>query len=191
MPPITRRPKRRSVIDFRSSQLGDLSQRDIAGGNIYNGISQEHVVALLHEVIADSRQFRELDLLERERRRQEQDEEKDRQRRAQEEKDRALQEELTALKKQVAFVVKDIGQYREIGVSADLKTVGALRQDIGSANQHIHHLRTWLIVAAVVVGLLLIAVIWLLYRDAVTTVLRPLAGALAALALAARKPPTP
>lgn len=191
MPPITRRPKRRSVIDFRSSQLGDLSQRDIAGGNIYNGISQEHVVALLHEVLADSRQFRKLDLAERDMRRREVDEEKARQRQAQEEKDRQLQEELAALKKQLAFVVQDIGQYREIGVSADQKTVGGLREDISAAKRHIDHLRTALIAAAVVVGLLLIAVAWLLYRDAVTAVIRPLAGALAALALAARKPPTP
>jgi hypothetical protein len=186
---VQRRPTRRNVIDFSKSQLGDLSQRDIAGGNIYNGVSPEHIVALLHEVIADSRQYRELDQLERDIRRREQDEDRQRQRHAQEEKDRQLQDKLASLEKDIAHVVKDIGQYREIGVSADQKTVGGLRQDISVAKQHIGYLRIALIVAAVVVGLLLIAVAWLLYRAAATTALRPIVGALAALALAGRTPP--
>lgn len=177
MPPVSQPRNRRSTLDFRGSQLGDLSQRDIAGGNIYNGVSPEHIVALLHEVIADSRQFRRLDQLEREQRRADADEKSD-----------ALRGEVVELKKQIDHVVKDIGQYREIGVSADQQTVGRLREGIATANRRIGYLRLALIVAAVVICLMLVALAWLLYRDAIAVALRPIVGGLAALALAARKP---
>jgi hypothetical protein len=177
MPPVTRTRSRRNTLDFHGSQLGDLSQRDIAGGNIYNGVSPKHIIALLHEVIGDSRQFRKLDQLEREQRRADADEKSD-----------ALRDEVGELKKQVDHIAKDIGQYREIGVSADAKTVGALRESIATAERRIGTLRIALIVAAVVIGLMLVALAWLLYRDAVSAALRPILGGLAALALAARKP---
>lgn len=54
-------------------QSGDIETGDIAGGNIYNGVSSEHIVALLHELIGDTRQYRSLDLTERQRRQDEQD----------------------------------------------------------------------------------------------------------------------
>ena len=66
-------PGDRSIIDLGSAQAGDIGTGDIAGGNIYNGVSSEHIVALLHELIGDTRQYRELDLKARQRRQDEQD----------------------------------------------------------------------------------------------------------------------
>lgn len=60
-------------VDFGSAQTGDVEMGDIAGGNIYNGVSSEHIVALLHELIGDTRQYRSMDLTERQRRQDEQD----------------------------------------------------------------------------------------------------------------------
>lgn len=54
-------------------QAGDIDTGDIAGGNIYNGVSSEHIVGLLHELIGDVRQYRSLDQTVRQRRQDEQD----------------------------------------------------------------------------------------------------------------------
>lgn len=57
----------RRLIDLSDTQAGEVEIGGIAGGNIYNGVSSEHIVALLHELIGDTRQYRALDLSDRQR----------------------------------------------------------------------------------------------------------------------------
>lgn len=155
-PPPTRR--RRSLIDFSESQIGDVATRDVAGGNIYNGVSPEHIVALMHEVIGDQRQYRLLEQMERESRRE------------------TLDHELAELRESIDHIARDIGQYREIGISADAAVLGRLRRRLARHT-------TALSLLAVAVGVLALTVGWLLAVH-MQIALRPVVGGVAALGIA-------